>query len=277
MIIISHRGYWKAPQEKNTLEAFDRSFSLEFGTETDLRDMGGELVISHAPALEGPLSAETFFSAYNQSALNLPLALKIKADGLQKLLGAAFLQYQIQNYFVFDMAIPDMISYIKAGIKVFTRQSDFEPDPVLYEQSQGVWVDGFETDWVKEATIENHIKHNKKVCLVSPDLHGRPFVEFWEKLDRMQVINSADVMICTDHPEEARKFLMCKIKAVLLDMDGVLIDAKDWHYDALNKALGLFGMEISRYEHLVTYIQSLMAPVLWVLYGKNITRLSHTF
>jgi len=36
-------------------------------------------------------------------------------------------------------------------------------------------------------------------------------------------------------------------------MDGVLIDAKDWHYEALNKALGLFGMEISRYDHLVTY------------------------
>jgi HAD superfamily hydrolase (TIGR01509 family) len=44
-----------------------------------------------------------------------------------------------------------------------------------------------------------------------------------------------------------------KIKAILFDMDGVLIEAKDWHYDALNKALSLFGMEISRYDHLVTY------------------------
>ena len=44
-----------------------------------------------------------------------------------------------------------------------------------------------------------------------------------------------------------------KIKAVIFDMDGVLIDAKDWHYEALNRALGLFGMEISRYDHLVTY------------------------
>lgn len=44
-----------------------------------------------------------------------------------------------------------------------------------------------------------------------------------------------------------------KIKAVLFDMDGVLIDAKDWHYEALNKALGLFGMEISRYDHLHTF------------------------
>lgn len=46
---------------------------------------------------------------------------------------------------------------------------------------------------------------------------------------------------------------MSKIKAVLFDMDGVLIDAKDWHYEALNRALGLFGMEISKYDHLTTF------------------------
>ena len=46
---------------------------------------------------------------------------------------------------------------------------------------------------------------------------------------------------------------MTKIKAVLFDMDGVLIEAKDWHYEALNKALRLFGTEISRYDHLVTF------------------------
>jgi len=43
------------------------------------------------------------------------------------------------------------------------------------------------------------------------------------------------------------------IKAVIFDMDGVLIEAKDWHYEALNRALRLFGVEISRYDHLVTY------------------------
>ena len=44
-----------------------------------------------------------------------------------------------------------------------------------------------------------------------------------------------------------------RIKAVIFDMDGVLIDAKDWHYDALNKALNHFGFNISRYDHLVTF------------------------
>ena len=43
------------------------------------------------------------------------------------------------------------------------------------------------------------------------------------------------------------------IKAIVFDMDGVLIEAKDWHYEALNKALALFGYEISRFDHITTY------------------------
>ena len=46
---------------------------------------------------------------------------------------------------------------------------------------------------------------------------------------------------------------MNKIKAVIFDMDGVLIEAKDWHYDALNRALSLFGHSISKYDHLITF------------------------
>ena len=41
-----------------------------------------------------------------------------------------------------------------------------------------------------------------------------------------------------------------KIKAVIFDMDGVLIDAREWHYHALNRALQLFGMPIDYEQHL---------------------------
>ncbi|MBV9801645.1 MAG: HAD family hydrolase [Solirubrobacterales bacterium] len=44
-----------------------------------------------------------------------------------------------------------------------------------------------------------------------------------------------------------------EIKAVVFDMDGVLIDAREWHYESLNRALGLLGYEITRYEHLTSY------------------------
>jgi HAD superfamily hydrolase (TIGR01509 family) len=43
------------------------------------------------------------------------------------------------------------------------------------------------------------------------------------------------------------------IKAILFDMDGVLIDARDWHYEALNRALNLFGYNIDLDAHLSTF------------------------
>jgi beta-phosphoglucomutase len=46
---------------------------------------------------------------------------------------------------------------------------------------------------------------------------------------------------------------MSKIKAVLFDMDGVLIDARNWHYVALNEALAPFGYQISYEDHLARF------------------------
>jgi HAD superfamily hydrolase (TIGR01509 family) len=43
------------------------------------------------------------------------------------------------------------------------------------------------------------------------------------------------------------------MEAVVFDMDGVLIDAREWHYESLNRALALLGYEITRYEHLTSY------------------------
>jgi len=42
---------------------------------------------------------------------------------------------------------------------------------------------------------------------------------------------------------------MKKIKAILFDLDGVLVNMPDGHYEALNKALSLFGATIGKDEH----------------------------
>jgi HAD superfamily hydrolase (TIGR01509 family) len=44
-----------------------------------------------------------------------------------------------------------------------------------------------------------------------------------------------------------------RVVCILFDLDGVLVDATEWHYEALNRALRLFGFDISRYEHLSAY------------------------
>ena len=43
------------------------------------------------------------------------------------------------------------------------------------------------------------------------------------------------------------------IKAIIFDLDGVLVDAKEIHYDALNNALAKFNYTITQEEHLSTY------------------------
>lgn len=42
---------------------------------------------------------------------------------------------------------------------------------------------------------------------------------------------------------------MSRIKAILFDLDGVLVDARDWHFIAFNEALRPFGLQIGREEH----------------------------
>lgn len=46
---------------------------------------------------------------------------------------------------------------------------------------------------------------------------------------------------------------MQRIDAIFFDMDGVLIDARHLHYEALNSALHPFGLEISHDAHLANF------------------------
>ncbi|MBM3270100.1 MAG: hypothetical protein FJZ01_20900 [Candidatus Sericytochromatia bacterium] len=204
MQILSHRGCWKAPAEKNTAQAFARSFALGFGTETDLRDQDGRLVISHDPATEEALPAEVFFKVYRELGYGLPLALNIKADGLQPLLENLLAGFKIDNYFVFDMSVPDTLPYLRREFAVFSRQSEYEPEPALYDKVTGIWVDCFEDDWVSEDDVARHLQAGKRVCLVSPDLHRRPHEAFWAKLREWGP--RADLMLCTDYPEQAKEY-----------------------------------------------------------------------
>ncbi|MCF6276329.1 MAG: HAD family phosphatase [Candidatus Magasanikbacteria bacterium] len=43
------------------------------------------------------------------------------------------------------------------------------------------------------------------------------------------------------------------IKAILFDLDGVLVNMPDGHYEALNKTLNLFGTQIEREEHVLNF------------------------
>jgi hypothetical protein len=165
-------------------------------------------VISHdipRPS-SGPLSE--FFLAYQKSKKMSILALNIKADGLSALLGHHINTFNIANYFVFDMAVPDALTYIHQGQPVFTRHSEYETVPSFYAEAAGVWLDEFNRDWIDSRVLAEHVANNKKICIVSSELHQRPHWPRWQKFKEFfSSMNETEmVSLCTDFPVDARKF-----------------------------------------------------------------------
>lgn len=212
MDIISHRGFWLDPSEKNSMLAFCRSFESGFGIETDIRDYKGKIVISH----DLPTGKEIYFTDLLDKYLsyknpNLTLALNIKADGLQSLLKKTLLEYEINNYFIFDCSVPDLLGYTNLALNSYTRQSDIEVSPSLYDRCQGIWLDAFVSDWYKEDTIKTHLINGKKVCIVSPELHNRNPERLWNIAKNISPTRG--FALCTDFPKRAFEFFRNEIKS----------------------------------------------------------------
>jgi hypothetical protein len=203
--IISHRGFWLAPDERNTREAFARSFEAGFGAEIDVRDRGGELVVSHDPPNGAAPSLASVLASHAAAGRPGELAMNVKADGLCALLSAAMVD--TPRWTAFDMSVPDAVQYARAGAPILTRQSEFEPEPALYPQSLGVWVDCFEGEWFTEELVAGHLAAGKRICLVSPELHGRDHTAAWRAWAAWEVRDHPDLAICTDHPVAAQEAL----------------------------------------------------------------------
>lgn len=209
MEIISHRGCWNEEADKNSLEAMVRSFNLGFGIETDVRDFCGSLCVSHDPIKnsEETYSIDDLFSEYTKKDLNhTSLALNVKADGISSQLSRSLQKFNIQNYFVFDMSIPETLRYLKLQIPFFSRQSEYELTPVLYEACSGIWIDAFDRIWYNEETLVGHISNNKKIAIVSEELHGRNHLPHWRYLNELSIDLKSKLILCTDLPVQAFKF-----------------------------------------------------------------------
>lgn len=204
MIILSHRGYWKSEEERNQEVAFHRSFDLGYGTETDIRDIQGKLVISHDMPKGNEITFEELLKIMD--GRNLPLALNIKADGMANEILRLLKQYNHTNYFTFDMSIPDMVVQLKTELTVFTGLSDILSPAVLLDQAEGIWLDCFNSDWYDSKLVDTYLEMGKSVCIVSADLHKRDVKEQWSIIKQCKHLDSDSLMLCTDYPETAREF-----------------------------------------------------------------------
>ena len=205
MTSLAHRGLWAEADERNTLAAFRGAFANGWGVELDVRDLDGELVISHDPPAAGALGFAAVVDAFLEAGCPGRLAVNVKADGLEALIAEALRDVDPACWFAFDMSVPDTLRYVRAGLPYFSRHSEVEPEPALYEDACGVWLDDFFGGFVTEERIAAHLDAGKQVAVVSPELHGRDHAAAWAQWRGWSVWGSRRVHLCTDHPTQAEE------------------------------------------------------------------------
>jgi hypothetical protein len=102
------------------------------------------------------------------------------------------------------MSIPDSINYLLLNLNVFYRMSEYEIISKYVENIQGVWLDQFTSNWYNKNTINEIQDKWDKVCIVSPELHGRSYLDCWSMLKNFK--SNRKIMICTDFPDKAEEF-----------------------------------------------------------------------
>lgn len=209
MKILAHRGLWFKKDERNTLSALYRALDEGYGLETDIRDLNGELVISHnMPNDSSVIFLEQLLRYYADEGFTSTLGLNIKSDGLQSKLSQQLEDHNIENYFVFDMSVPDTLGYLKVGMRTFIRRSDLEYHPELTLQAQGVWLDELIEPWINSKVVLKEAKQTDTVCIVSSEIHGREYAPQWNAINKAFKSDNfvGELLICTDLPHKAERF-----------------------------------------------------------------------
>ena len=207
--ILSHRGIWDNPLEKNSKKALFKALNNGFGLETDVRyDRNKGLVISHDVLQEKKriLRFEDLLLEYKKVESNAYLAINIKSDGLQKYLREILFNYKIKNYFLFDMSIPDLISGTKYKLNQYARYSNLEDPYKFADFTNGVWIDNFSSEMISKSELINLTKKFQNLAFVSPELHGNKYKEYWDFVKDFNKNIELNIMLCTDLPMKANNF-----------------------------------------------------------------------
>lgn len=163
MILISHRV--------NTAEQL-RAVPPEHGVELDLRDWGGEVVVQHDPFAGGE-----HFADYLRDYRHGTMILNVKSERIEPRVLELVRAAGVSDYFFLDCSFPMVRWLIARGERrIAARFSEYEPAEAalaLAGEIDWVWVDCFRGMPLTDETY-GRLKRHFKLCVVSPELHGRP-------------------------------------------------------------------------------------------------------
>jgi hypothetical protein len=180
----------------NTLEQL-RNLPPEYGVELDLRDSGDRIFLQHDPFSDGE-DFEPYLAEYHHGTM----ILNIKSERIEHRVLELIHKYQISKYFFLDSSFPMIFLLSSQGEnKVALRYSELEGlDTILTMKGkvEWVWVDCFTKLPIDRHSFKTLKEAGFKLCLVSPELQGRPedIEEYKQYLAEEGVLFDA---ICTKH------------------------------------------------------------------------------
>jgi hypothetical protein len=192
MKLISHR--------KNCIAELSAT-DTKYGVEVDIRSCGEHLIIHHDPFVAGA-DFVSWLSGYHHGTL----ILNVKEEGLEGRLIELMKHNGIEDFFFLDQSFPFLVRWSRLGERrCAVRVSEFESIQTamsLAGKVDWVWVDcftrfpltGSEALYLQEAGF--------KLCLVSPELHGRsPELSIVELSDYLSQEGINPEAVCTKRPD----------------------------------------------------------------------------
>lgn len=184
---------------RNTLAQL-RETPSNYGVEVDVRLFHGQIVVAHDPFQPGVLF-EDWLAAYAHQLL----VVNIKEEGLAGLVLPLLDQAGVTRFFFLDQTFPFLMKTLAAGERrVAVRVSDLEHPGTAHAlagRAMWAWVDGFQGFPLPEQELLKLIKAGYKLCLVSPELHGRSMEEVEQWQERCRALSLQFDAVCTKVPE----------------------------------------------------------------------------
>jgi hypothetical protein len=192
------------------LEKGDPSWGAEIDLRSDVSSPG-KIHLSHDPWVLGS-DFEEWISAARRVGIRGPIILNTKEDGLEARAAELMRKGGLDQFFFLDTAIPTLAKADLSLGEFAVRFSRYEPVEFV-EQFAGkatwLWVDCFDGVPVLPQDLAPLAK-GFKVCLVSPELQGKPVAE----IERFGKLLPYAAAVCTKDPKQ---WLLLSSSAVHLD------------------------------------------------------------
>ncbi|MCE3237242.1 MAG: hypothetical protein K0R24_223 [Gammaproteobacteria bacterium] len=174
---------------------------LGCGVEMDIHAFGNRLVVHHDPFVDA-VDFEDWLECFNHAFL----ILNIKEEGIEQKVKEIVLRRGIENFFMLDLSFPALIKMVKSReSRVAVRVSCYEPVEValsLANLAAWVWLDLFQDEFPLNSSQIQALKGAQyKICLVSPELHGREISSITDLRLFLEENNIVLDAVCTKYPE----------------------------------------------------------------------------